>query len=383
VARLSGNGSKRPLLLMAHSDVVPADAASWTAPPFAGLIRNGYIWGRGALDDKSLMAAQLAVFLRLQREKVKLARDVILLSEADEEAGSTGMQWLIRNAWPKIDAEFALNEGGAAFVTRSGIRIWQIQTAEKVPTRVTLTARGAAGHGSLPRADNPVVHLARAVARLADADQPVKLNTTTRAHLRTLSGLPDYAWLVPLLPVLENEPEAYWAAAKVRAMDPELDALLHTSVTPTVLQAGRKVNVIPNIAVAQVDVRRLPTESRAEVLDRLRRIVNDPGVEVMPAPGQIMPATEPSSMHSSLYQTMERIFTSTVPGSKVVPVMQRGGTDGSFLRANGMAVYGVPIFTKDPNGSRAHGNDERIDARDLERGTELLWRIVLASAADR
>jgi acetylornithine deacetylase/succinyl-diaminopimelate desuccinylase-like protein len=157
--------TSRPLLLMAHSDVVPADRSQWSVDPFSAELRDGYIYGRGAQDDKSLLAAELAVLVELKRRGVKLTRDVILLSECDEEAGSTGINWLVHNAYPKIDAAFALNEGGASLDVRSGTRIFQIQTSEKVPTRVVLTARGTAGHGSLPRPDNPVVHLARALPR--------------------------------------------------------------------------------------------------------------------------------------------------------------------------------------------------------------------------
>jgi acetylornithine deacetylase/succinyl-diaminopimelate desuccinylase-like protein len=380
VARLRGSGAGRPLLLMAHSDVVPADPAQWTAPPFGALTRDGQIWGRGTVDDKNLLAAELAVLVELKRRGVKLRRDVILLSEADEEAGSTGIEWLIRNAWAKIDAEFALNETGAWYHTPSGTRIYEIQTAEKIPTRVIMTAHGTAGHGSLPRPDNPVVHLARAVTRLAEAEQPVRLNATTRRYFHTLAELPDYAWLKPLLPGLETEPEAGLIAAKIRARDPELDAMLRTSVSPTILQGGAKINVIPNAATAQVDVRRLPNESREEVLDRFRRTVNDPAVEIVHAPGQQMPATEPSSMTTALYRAMERVFGPSPAKATVVPVQSRGATDGAYLRAKGMAVYGAPVFARETGGSRAHANDERIAVDNLRNGAELLWKVVLAVA---
>src|SRR5260370_26239906 len=200
VARLpAASRGARPLLLIAHSDVVPADRKQWSVDPFSGELTRGFIYGRGAQDDKSLLAAELAVMVELKRRGTKLGREVILRSEVDEEAGSTGISWLIRNAYSKIDAEFALNEGGAALDTKSGGRIFQIQTAEKIPTRVVLTAKGVAGHGSLPRPDNAIVHLARAIERLAAADQPVRLNTTTSRYFREIVKLPDYRWLAPLL----------------------------------------------------------------------------------------------------------------------------------------------------------------------------------------
>lgn len=383
IARIPASGQRgaRPLLLMAHSDVVPAERAQWSVDPFSAELKGGFIYGRGAQDDKSLLAAELAVMVELKRRATGLRREIILLSEADEEAGSTGITWLLRNASGKIDAEFALNEGGTALDTKSGTRVFQIQTAEKIPTRVVLTARGTAGHGSLPRNDNPVVHLARAIERLADSDQPVRLNTTTRRYLSSIAKIPDYDWLRPLLPKLEDATSAVAAANQIRARDPELNSMLRTAVSPTMLQAGNKVNVIPNVAEAQVDVRRLPNETREEVETRFRAIINDPAVDVSRERGQDMPATEPSSLTTALYLAMDRVFREAHPGAVVAPYMSRGATDGSFLRQKGMAVYGVPIFVREGGESRAHGNDERLSPANLANGTELLWKIVLAVAA--
>jgi len=382
VARLEARKptGNRPLLLMAHSDVVPADRAQWTVDPFAASIKEGLIYGRGAQDDKCLLAAELAVLVELKRRSIPLQRDVILLAEADEEAGSTGIQWLIAHAWNKIDAEFAINEGGFGMDTPSGKRLFQIQTSEKIPTRVILTGRGTAGHGSLPRPDNPVVRVARALTRLAEAEQPVRLNTTTRRYFSTISKVDDYRWLLPLLPKLTAATTSVSSANQIRGRDPELDAQLRTTVSPTMLSAGIKINVIPNLAEAQVDVRRLPDETREEILARFRKIINDNAVEVAPAPGQEMPPTEPSSLTTLLYRKMEEIFLRSAPNSIVVPYMTRGATDGAFLRQKGMAVYGTPLFRREDRESRAHGNDERISTRSLADGTELLWQIVLSVA---
>jgi acetylornithine deacetylase/succinyl-diaminopimelate desuccinylase-like protein len=375
VARIPGSGKLRPLILMAHSDVVPADRAQWTVDPFAAELREGFMWGRGSEDDKSLLAAELAVFVELKRRGIKLDRDIILLSEADEEAGSTGIQWLIANGWDKINAEFALNEGGFAITTVSGKRIYEIQTGEKIPTRVVLTAHGVAGHGSLPRGDNPVVHLARAIERLVETDQPVRLNSTTRRYLQALEKVPDYRWIEPLLPKLENAKTAVAAANEIRARDPELDAMLRTTISPTMLSAGSKINVIPNTAEAQLDVRRLPEETHDEILERLRHIIHDPAVEVGAAPGQEMPATEPSGLSTPLYRVMQDAFSAS--GALVIPYMVRGATDGSFLRQKGIDVYGVPIFMREDRESRMHANDERMGVESLGNGAKLLWEIVL------
>src|SRR5579863_2856005 len=237
VARLPGSGSKgRPLLLMAHSDVFPVapDQAKWSADPFGAELKNGYIYGRGTLNAKSLLASELAVMVEIKRRNLKLSRDVILVSEADEEGGMTGIQWLIQNAWSKIDAEFALNEGGSLIESKDGAKVFGIQTMEKIPTRVILTAHGTVGTAALPRADNPIVHLDDAVSRLSKADQPIRVNSTTRRYLHELSNLSDYAWLAPLLPKLESPvtATAAAAAAQIRAKDVELDAMLRTTISP-------------------------------------------------------------------------------------------------------------------------------------------------------
>lgn len=380
VARLRGSGRSRPLLLMAHSDVVPADRSQWSVDPFAATTKNGVVFGRGAEDIKSLLAAELAVLIELQRRKIPLDRDVILLSEADEEAGSTGITWLIRNAWEKIDAEFALNEFGFWQDVQSGERVFQIQTTEKIPTRVILTAKGTAGHGSLPRPDNPISHLAQAITRLTETEQPIALNPTTRRYFTEMARLPATSWLQPLLPKMEHPSEAAAIVRSVRERDPELDAMLHTSVSPTMLQAGVKINVIPNTAQAQLDVRRLPTETEGEIHARFARIINDPAITVKSAGGQQMPPAEPSSLTSTLYVAMERVFTTSHPHAVTIPLMMRGATDGAYLRAKGMGVYGVPLFEREGE-PRWHGNDERISLTNLGRGTDLLLQIVRAVAS--
>jgi acetylornithine deacetylase/succinyl-diaminopimelate desuccinylase-like protein len=383
VARLSASGppaGSRPLLLMAHTDVVPADARLWIAPPFSAGLRDGFLYGRGTLDDKSLLAAELAVLVELKRENQRPLRDVILVAEADEEADSTGMQWLIRHAWNRIDAAFALNEGGFATDLPSGTRLYQVQTAEKVPMPLLLRARGTSGHGSLPRPDNPALRLARAIVRLADADQPVRLNATTRRYFHALAKLPDYRWLAPLIPRLERPLAAIAAANEIRRRDPEFDAQLRTTISPDVVRAGSVFNVIPAMATARLDVRRLPDETRAEVMARLREIVNDGEVDILPLAGHNMPTTEPSSLATALYQTMESVLRTAHPKSVIVPYMQRGATDGSWLRRKGMAVYGVPLFTRDEDENRAHGVDERIRPGTFDAGVELLWRIVCGVA---
>jgi acetylornithine deacetylase/succinyl-diaminopimelate desuccinylase-like protein len=382
VARLRGAGRDQPLLLMAHSDVVPAERANWSVVPFSGMLRNGFIYGRGAIDDKSLLAAELAVLVELKRTGRPLTRDVVLLAESDEEAASSGMRWLVENAWDKIAGEFAINEGGFATDLSAGMRLYQIQTAEKVAMPVLVRARGTAGHGSLPRPDNPLLRVARAVARLAEADQPVRLNVTTRRYLTAMATLDPYRWLGPMLPRLEQAATAGAAADEIRDRDAEFNAQLRTTVSPDVMRAGSVVNVIPATAEAQVDVRILPDETREEVMARLRKIAHDSGVELTPVPGHDMPSTDPSSLASPLYKAMESVLRAAHPKSLVIPYMQRGATDGSYLRHKGMAVYGAPLFLREDRENRAHGVDERISTRSLAEGTRLLWEIVCKVAAN-
>ncbi|HEU0124451.1 MAG TPA: M20/M25/M40 family metallo-hydrolase [Bryobacteraceae bacterium] len=377
IARLkAANPTHRPLLLMAHSDVVPIEPKLWTVPAFDAVQKDGFIYGRGAVDTKSLVAAEMAAIVELKRRNSPLNRDIIFLSEADEEAGSTGIQWLIRNAWAKIDAEFCLNEAGARSLTEDGAEIFQIQTSEKVPTRVILVARGSAGHGSLPRKDNAVAHLSDAISKLTKAYMPVQLNTTTRRYFHELSKLEEYKWLQPMLPGLENKATLTTAANAIGDRDAELDAQFRTTVSPTILRAGMKVNVIPNQAEAQLDVRRLPGETKEEVYARFRQIINDPAIDVLPEPGQDMPATEPSSLTTDLYKAIETAIHAQNAKAAIIPYMSRGATDGAFLRAKGMAVYGVPVFMRDDKPGRAHGNDERIRVTTLREGAALFLKIV-------
>lgn len=382
VARVRGSEGERPLLLMAHSDVVPAERANWSVDPFGGIERDGVLYGRGAEDTKDLLAAELAVLVELKRSGVKLKRDIILLAEADEEVHSGGMRWMVENAWEKIDAAFAINEGGSITRTKEGLRVYRIQTAEKIPTRVRLLARGTAGHGAVPRPDNAVVRLARALVRLADADQPVLVNPTARTYLKRMSALDGYGWLIPLLGRLENPATAQQAANQIRAHEAELDTFLRTTVSPTILRAGQQANVIPTAAEAVIDVRRLPEESKEEVLARLRRLVNDPAVEVWPLEGPEMPAAPSSPLDSELYLAMERIIRRNDPKAVVVPYLSRGASDSAFLRAKGVAAYGAALFEVEKEGDRSHGNDERRSLENLRQGTELLYQITAAVAAE-
>jgi acetylornithine deacetylase/succinyl-diaminopimelate desuccinylase-like protein len=218
--------------------------------------------------------------------------------------------------------------------------------------------------------------------KLSEAEQPAKLNSTNRRYLRDISRLPEYSWLAPLIKSLDTPNAAIQqaAASQIRAKDPELDAMLQTTVSATMLNAGVKNNVIPTTAQAQVDVRRLPNETKEEVIARFRQTINDSAIDVALAPGPQFPAPDPSAMTTPLFLAMTRAIGRTYPRDSIVPYMATGSTDGSFVRAHGMPVYGVPVFVRDAGDTRVHGNDERISPKNLEDGVELLWQIVLEIA---
>jgi acetylornithine deacetylase/succinyl-diaminopimelate desuccinylase-like protein len=220
--------------------------------------------------------------------------------------------------------------------------------------------------------------------RLVDADQPVKLSPTTRRYFRDIAKLPDFEWVTPLIAKLDNPLTTLAAQAsaanQIRTKNPELEVMIRTSVAPTQMRGGSRFNIIPNSAEALLDVRRLPNESKEDILARFRQIINDPTIEVTLATGPQMPSTEPSSVNSAMFKAMEAVITRLHPDDLVLPYMSRGSTDGSYLRAKGVQVYGVPLFTIDPADNRYHGIDERISTKNLNDGTELLWQIVLEVA---
>ena len=282
VARLKGSGRKRPLLLMGHTDVVNVDPKKWKHPPFGATREGGHVYGRGTIDDKDNVVASLMTLLMLKRFKVPLDRDVIFLAEAGEE-GSTrvGIQFMVDKHFPSIDAEYCLAEGGNAPRIAGQVKFVSVQTLEKNPRRIELTARGVSGHGSTPLRTNAIAHLAGAVARVAAWKPEIRLNDTTRAYFKRLASLsaPDDA--KRYLAIVGTD-----AAARDAADDYFLDreprhaSMLRTSVSPNIIEGGYRINVIPSEAKAMLDVRMHPDENPQDFLEALRRVVNDPTVEV-------------------------------------------------------------------------------------------------------
>jgi len=381
VARLKGNGKKRPILLMGHIDVVGVERARWTVDPFAGVVKDGYVWGRGSSDDKGMTAACLEVFLQLHRLKVPLDRDVIFLAEAGEEGTpSVGIEYMVDKHWDKIECEFALNEGGGTLKRDGKVAYVGIATTEKVPRGMKLVAKGTSGHASMPRPDNPIVHLAAAVEKVGNYQCPMRLNETTRAFFRRLAKIspPEET---KLYATLENPEESAAAQEKLRTTNIQYNSMLRTSISPTIINGGFRSNVIPADAQATLDVRALPDEDIPALVAALTRLINDPQVEVVPPARGGRPATPPSSITTDLFRAMEEVQTKVFPDAATLPLMVTGATDSAQLRAKGVQAYGLGTVATEDDRSRVHGNDERNSIEGLGKFVEFIYRSVTAVAA--
>jgi len=382
VARIKGSGRKKPLLIMGHTDVVGVQADRWSVPPFGAVRKNGYIYARGATDDKEHVIAGITILMLLEKLHVKLDRDVIFLAEAGEEGtSSVGIEYMVREHWPEIECEYALAEGGSIVEQNGKPHYVLVTTTEKVPRGIRLVAHGPAGHGSRPIPDNAIVHLATAVARVGDWQTPVRLNDTTRAYfdrLAAISPAADAARFRALLdPAHTAEADRYF-----REHDPSSYSVLRTSVVPTMMNGGFRSNVIPSQAEAYLDVRALPDEDIERFMADLRRVIGDPAVEVSLANRAGRPAAAPSRMDTEMYRALEktgdRLF-----GVPTLPGMLTGATDNAQLRAKGVQAYGIgPMAPADqgPLGG-AHSDDERISIQGLMKMIEYMWNAVLEVAA--
>ena len=379
VARLKGNGSKRPLLLMGHLDVVGVERDKWTVDPFAAITKDGYLYGRGSRDDKAMDAANLEIFLELHRRKIPLDRDVILLAEAGEE-GTTkfGIDFIVAQHWDKIDCEYVLNEGGALHETNGNVDYAGVGTTEKVPRPMALVARGSSGHASMPRLDSPIAHLGTAVGKLLAWQPPMRLNETTREYFARLAKIssPEDAYLYTHL----DEPAVQ---QKLAAEKISQNSMLRTSIVPTMIKGGFRVNVIPADAEATLDVRALPDENVDELMATLRKVINDPQIEIVRNEANDRPAGAPSSIHSEMFQALERAQRKIFPGAVTLPMMGTGATDSAQLRVKGVQAYGIGAPTSDADALRVHGIDERIRLDGLGKFMDYLYSAVFDVAASK
>ncbi|HEV3330581.1 MAG TPA: M20/M25/M40 family metallo-hydrolase [Bryobacteraceae bacterium] len=382
VARLKGNGSKRPLLIMGHTDVVGVQRERWSVDPFGAVRKDGLIYSRGANDDKDHVVAGLMVMLLLKRMQVKLDRDVIFLAEAGEE-GTTqvGIDYMVSQHWPEIEAEYAMAEGGSVIEADGRMHHVLINVTEKVPRGARLIARGPSGHGSRPSPQNPVVHLAAAVAKAGAWQTPLRLNEATRAYFERLAAIspPREAarYRAILDPARTADVDRYFFEH-----EPGHYTLLRTSVVPTMVQAGFRANVIPSEAEAYVDIRALPDEDMSKFFAELRRVINDPTIEVVPAQSGGRPAAPPSRTDNVMFHAFESVSRAMFH-APVLPSMLAGATDCAQLRAKGVECYGFGPIASSGDGplGGAHSDDENIAISALLKLVEFLWKAVIEVAA--
>jgi len=386
VARLKGSGAKKPLLLMAHTDVVNVDPKKWTHPPFSATRDGGYIYGRGAVDDKDNVATALMTMLMLKRMNVPLDRDVIFLAESGEE-GSTriGIQFLANQHYPAIEAEYCLAEGGG--VTRQGgkVAFASVQTLEKIPYGIELVARGPAGHGSVPLRTNAVVRLAKAVARVADWKPEIRLNETTSAYFERLAAIaaPEAAarYRAVLNPATVAESDEYFLEHEARHA-----AMLRSTASPNISNAGYRINVIPSDARATLDVRMLPEQDPKAFLEQVRKVVDDPAIEVAFTARDTRPKGPITRLDSEPFKILEQAVRDHYDGAVTLPTMSTGATDMAYLRAKGMQCYGIgpAVDVEDgPKGFGAHSDQERILEAELYRFLRFHWDVVTKVAGTR
>ena len=376
VARIKGNGKKKPLLLMGHIDVVGVEREKWSVDPFAGVIKDGFVYGRGAADDKGMTSVCLEILLMLHRLKVPLDRDIIFLAEAGEESVTTvGIDFMVEKHWDKIACEYALNEGGVIRDEGGKIRYVGVSTTEKVPRPVLLSAKGTSGHGSKPRLDNAIVHLAAAVAKVGQWQPPMRLNETTREFFARLAKIspPDEAFLYKNL---EDAALSARVQETLRASNITHNAMLRTTVSPNIIKGGFRVNVIPGDALATLDVRTLPDEDFEKFLQTMREVINDPAVEVVSGSNKARPASPPSKLDTEMFLALERAQKRMFPEAATIPVMLTGATDSAQLRAKGVQAYGIGSVMTEEDGNRLHGNDERISVQGLRTFLEFVWLAV-------
>lgn len=387
VARLRGrNSGRKPILLLSHIDVVEANAADWTLPPFEFIERDGTFYGRGVADDKDEGAIHLSIIMRMRDEGFVPDRDIIVALTADEEGGpANGVEWLLQNHRQLIDAEYAFNEGGGGQVrggaSRDTTKIGNnVQASEKKYLNFLFEATNPGGHSSVPRTDNAITQLSRVLTMITPTMMPVRLNEVTRAYFTSAANLVEKE--TPLVAaamraVVANPGDAQ--ATATLSADPRYNSMMRTSCVPTLLEGGHAPNALPQRASANVNCRILPDERPEQILAALKRAVNDTGVRItMDGEARNSP---PSPLTPDLMREIERVTTEMWPGVPVIPVMSTGATDGLYLRNAGIPVYGVSgLFYPE---TFSHGMNERVPAKAFYEGLEFMYRLVKSVTSTR
>jgi acetylornithine deacetylase/succinyl-diaminopimelate desuccinylase-like protein len=386
VARIKGTGKKRPILVLGHTDVVTVDPAKWTHPPFGAVRDGGYVYGRGAVDDKDNLVAGVMMMLMLHRSKPALDRDVILLAESGEEgAPEVGAQFMIDHHLDAINAEYCLAEGGGVSRTGGQVRQANIGTTEKEPRFVELIARGPAGHGSVPSRNNAVTRLTAAVGKVAAWSPPTRINETTASYFKKLATMVPADVAKIYRDVLNPDPKLQRPAADWLLENQPLHwSMLHTSLVPTIVGGGFRYNVIPSEAKATIDVRLHPDEDQSAFLDLVRKVINDPNVEVRWGRERYRPAGG-SRIDTEAFAVIEAQVKKHY-NTVVLPTMGTGATDMAQIRSKGIQCYGIgpAADTEDgPKGFGAHSDQERILESELHRFVRFQYDVVLELARAR
>jgi acetylornithine deacetylase/succinyl-diaminopimelate desuccinylase-like protein len=380
IVRMKGTGEKKPVLLLAHIDVVDARKEDWSdnLDPFKLTEKDGYYYGRGVLDDKAMAAIFVANLIRLKAENFKPKRDIILALTADEEGGShNGVAYLLKNHRELINAEFALNEGGGGTIRQGKPFAQNIQVSEKVYLTFDFEATNAGGHSSVPVRENAIYDLSAALGRLSQYDFPAQLNFVTRLNFNRLADVeePKLAEAMKALARGEANPEQMKAVSAI----PRYNSIMRTTCVATRLDAGHADNALPQRAKATVNCRLLPGEKPDAVQNELQKLAGD---KVKVAPRGEANASEPSDAQSAPFKIMARVSESMWPGVAVIPVMSSGATDGSRLRNDGIPTFGASGIFNEFGEVRIHGRDERVPIKSLYDGQEYLYRLVKALATE-
>jgi acetylornithine deacetylase/succinyl-diaminopimelate desuccinylase-like protein len=377
VARLHGTGKKKPILLLAHLDVVPALREDWSVDPFKLTEREGYFYARGSLDDKYMAASFVTNLIRYKEEGFRPDRDIVVALETDEEIldrDALGIQWLIKNKRDLIDAEFALNEGGGVGVKDGRPIRNSVQTTEKVSVSFQLEVKDRGGHSSVPRKDNAIYRLAEGLVKLSKFSFPMHLNETTRAYFERIAEFEGDQTAADMRAVLADKPDPSAMSFVRLAANPVYNAQLRTTCVATMLQGGHAVNALPQSAGAQVNCRIMPGEAVEDVKAMLLRALDDDQITVTQIDKAVLSA--PSALHEEIIGAIEKLTREFFPGAIVLPTMSTGATDGSYLRNAGIPTYGHSGMAVDVNENRIHGRDERAPEKSFYQGNEYLYRLV-------
>ncbi|MDX2061038.1 MAG: M20/M25/M40 family metallo-hydrolase [Gemmatimonadales bacterium] len=382
VVRYRGRaGSKKPIMLMAHMDVVDARREDWSFAPYQFREQDGYYYGRGTSDNKAGVATLVANFIRLKREQFVPDRDLIMVLTADEETTGDAIAWLMRERRDLIDAEYALNtDGGGGALVQGRAQAFSVQTAEKIYLTFTFEVRNKGGHSSIPIRDNAIYRLAAGLGRLATFDFPVRLNETTKAFFARAAESETGQTAADMRAVAATADPA--AAARLAQYSPYLNSVMRTTCVATRLYGGHADNALPQLARATVNCRILPDDTQSAVAAELARVVNDPEI-VITASDPAKPSP-PSPLRADVVGPIERLVKEMWPTATVVPEMSTGATDGLYVRNGGIPVYGVGAIFEEINDVRAHGRDERVGVKAFHDAATFWYRMLKAlTGADR